>query len=78
MLVEFLTEAAGGTLQTCASDPWLSRVDPIVEHMLGCAGIHLESLWLLVGFRGKAEVQRKMFMWRKAEANGGYNKCREG
>lgn len=67
-----------GTLQTCASDPGLSKVDPTVEHMLGCAGIHLENLWLLVGFRGEAEVQRKMFMWRKAEANGGYNKEVQG
>lgn len=36
------------------------------------SGIHPESLWLLVGFRAKAEVQRKMPMWRKAEENEGY------
>lgn len=48
-----------------------SRVDSVDEHMLDCVRIHPDSLWLLVGFRGKAEVQRKMSMWRKTEANGG-------
>lgn len=51
---------------------------PMTEHMLGCAWIYPESLWLPVGFRGKAEVQRKMSMWRKAEANGGSKKEVQG
>lgn len=50
----------------------------MTEHMLGCAWIYPESLWLLVGFRGKAEVQRKMSVWRKAEANAGCNKKVQG
>lgn len=75
---EFLTEAGGEPLHTCTSEPGLSRVDSMGDHMLGCAGIHPESLWLLVGFRGKAEVQRKMSVWRKAEEASGCNNEMQG